>query len=244
VYLKFRVTRKRLVLLVVAAALVTGGVAYATIPDSAGVYTACRLNNVGTIRLIDPTATPASSLLSHCTSLETPITWNQTGPQGPAGSAGAAGPQGAKGDPGMSVVYTHPSTLPVVELIGPTQLFEGLALPKGRYLISIDVALKNDHRWGDVVQASMGVCSLSEIVPGTVGFQFVSRSGRVTVPAPDFNDPRGSQMGFATAHIGGIAQVNGGSLWITCDFNNDVNHPLSIFGIDQTAIPVTNVISQ
>ena len=75
-------TRKRLVLLVAALALVTaGGIGYAAIPDSNGVFTACRLNGVGTIRLIDPAATPASSLLNHCTNLETQISWNQGGPK-------------------------------------------------------------------------------------------------------------------------------------------------------------------
>src|SRR5215469_6755160 len=73
-----------------AVLLVAGGIAYATIPDGGGVYTACRLNNVGTIRLIDPSG-PSSSLLSHCTSLETQIQWNQQGQTGAAGPAGPAG---------------------------------------------------------------------------------------------------------------------------------------------------------
>src|SRR5207248_5644801 len=41
-------------LLIVAVLAVAGGIAYAAIPDSAGVYTACKLNATGTIRLIDP----------------------------------------------------------------------------------------------------------------------------------------------------------------------------------------------
>jgi hypothetical protein len=106
VYLKFRVTRKRLVLLMVAGALLTaGGVAYATIPDGAGVYTACKLNALGTIRLIDPTATPASSLLNHCTTFETQITWNQQGQPGTKGDVGPKGDtglQGLKGDTGAT----------------------------------------------------------------------------------------------------------------------------------------------
>lgn len=75
------------------------GVAYATIPDSGGVYTACKLNATGTIRLIDPSI-GASSLLGHCTSIETQITWNQQGQQGLKGETGAAGPEGPKGDTG------------------------------------------------------------------------------------------------------------------------------------------------
>ena len=97
--LQFRVTRKRLVLLVVVVALVTaGGIGYAAIPDGNGVFTACRLNGVGTIRLIDPSVTPASSLLNHCTNLETKISWNQggpTGPKGPTGDKGLTGDTGA-----------------------------------------------------------------------------------------------------------------------------------------------------
>jgi len=87
------------------AAMAAAGIAYATIPDASGVYTACKLNASGTIRLIDPSL-GTSSLLGHCTSLETQLSWNakgQPGPPGPAGpkgDAGPAGPQGPKGDPG------------------------------------------------------------------------------------------------------------------------------------------------
>jgi hypothetical protein len=88
-----------LVLLCVAGFAVAGGVAYATIPDSGQVYTGCMLKDVGTIRLID-SSLPAKSLMSHCTALETPISWNQTGQTGPAGPAGAPGATGATGDTG------------------------------------------------------------------------------------------------------------------------------------------------
>jgi hypothetical protein len=94
--------KTRVLALVLTGLALAAGVAYATIPDSGGVYTACMLKNVGTVRLIDPTL-PASNLMSHCSSLETQITWNQqgqAGPHGPAGAAGAAGPQGPKGDTG------------------------------------------------------------------------------------------------------------------------------------------------
>jgi hypothetical protein len=72
------------------------GIAYAAIPDSNGVYTACMLNKVGTVRLIDPSL-PASNLMSHCTSVETTLTFNQQGPPGAAGSPGAPGKNGADG---------------------------------------------------------------------------------------------------------------------------------------------------
>jgi Collagen triple helix repeat (20 copies)/Thrombospondin type 3 repeat len=105
------VRRRAIVAATVAVAFaVAGGIAYATIPDNSHVFTACMLKNVGTIRIID-TSLPASNLLGHCTSLETQISWNQsgqgaTGPMGPkgdpgpAGPAGATGPAGPKGDTG------------------------------------------------------------------------------------------------------------------------------------------------
>jgi hypothetical protein len=68
----------------VVVALAAAGIAYATIPDGGGVYTACMLKNVGTIRLIDPSL-GSSSLMGHCTSLETQISWNQQGVPGKDG---------------------------------------------------------------------------------------------------------------------------------------------------------------
>ncbi len=93
---------RRVALVAVVVLLVGAGIAYATIPDSNGVYTACKLNSSGTIRLIDPSL-GSSSLLGHCTRLETQITWNQAGqpgPQGPAGPQGAPGSQGPAGPQG------------------------------------------------------------------------------------------------------------------------------------------------
>jgi hypothetical protein len=104
--------RRRLLLvgvvLVVAAA--GSGIAYATIPGEGNVYTACMLNGVGTIRLIDPSSAP-SKLMSHCTRFETKITWNQQGqagspgPQGPQGPKGDTGPQGPQGPAGAGTIY-------------------------------------------------------------------------------------------------------------------------------------------
>src|SRR5436190_7219801 len=90
------IRRKVVVLAGAVAALAAAGIAYATIPDANGIYTACKLNSTGTIRLIDPSL-PSTSLLQHCTSLETQISWNQ---QGQTGAQGLAGVQGPKGDPG------------------------------------------------------------------------------------------------------------------------------------------------
>ena len=91
----------RLAGLATAFFIVAGGVAYATIPDAGKVYTACMLKNVGTVRLIDPSL-PSSNVMSHCTSLETQITWNEVGQQGAAGPVGPAGALGLAGKDGTN----------------------------------------------------------------------------------------------------------------------------------------------
>jgi hypothetical protein len=71
--------RRRGALLLGLAALVlagAGGVAYATIPDSAGIIHACFLNQGGNLRVID---TDAGAV---CRPGETPLSWNQSGSAG------------------------------------------------------------------------------------------------------------------------------------------------------------------
>ena len=113
--------RLRLFAIVTALFAVTGGIAYATIPDSGNVYTACMQKNTGGIRLID-TSLPASDRMGHCTPAETKVAWNQQGqagapgPAGPKGDTGAAGPQGPQGPPGPA---------------GPSTVFSGSVNPNG-----------------------------------------------------------------------------------------------------------------
>ena len=96
----------RLGAIAVSLLALSGGIAYATIPDGGNVYTACMLKNVGTVRLIDPTL-PSSNLLSHCTALETQISWNQQGQKGEPGAPGVAGKNGADGANGISPSVTQ-----------------------------------------------------------------------------------------------------------------------------------------
>jgi len=77
-----------------------GSVAWAAIPSGGGVYTACMLKNVGTVRLIDKSL-PPGNLMSHCKpAFEVEVSWNREGPQGLQGTQGPPGPQGEKGDKG------------------------------------------------------------------------------------------------------------------------------------------------
>jgi hypothetical protein len=112
-YLRTRVVR----VIAIAGLLlaVAGSVAYATIPDDGKVFHACMLNNLGTIRLIDPTL-PSTNFMSKCSALESPVSWNQSGQQGiqgiqgPAGTAGADGKNGIDGKNGLDGKDGAPGT--------------------------------------------------------------------------------------------------------------------------------------
>jgi Collagen triple helix repeat (20 copies) len=88
---------RRIALGAVVAVGATGGIALASIPGGDGVFHACMLKDVGTIRMIDP---GKSGFKGHCSHLEREITWNQKGPAGVQGDPGSIGPKGDKGDPG------------------------------------------------------------------------------------------------------------------------------------------------
>jgi hypothetical protein len=80
----------------IAATLVAGGVAWATIPAADGVINACYRTSEddqkGQVRVVnDPAA---------CRNNETRISWNQVGPQGERGLQGERGPQGEQGPQG------------------------------------------------------------------------------------------------------------------------------------------------
>jgi len=75
-------SKRYLKLTTAAAVLVICGLVltYATIPDSNGVIHACYNKSGGSIRVIDDSVT-------KCSSNETSLSWNVTGPPGPIGPA-------------------------------------------------------------------------------------------------------------------------------------------------------------
>ena len=73
-------------------ALAVGGIAWATIPDSSGVIDGCYTKSSGSLRVIDTSAGQSCD-----TKRESPLRWNETGPQGPAGAPGETGPAGPRG---------------------------------------------------------------------------------------------------------------------------------------------------
>lgn len=152
---RLRITRLRAVFVVAVVALVSATVAYATIPDGAGVYTACKLNVSGTIRLIDPSL-GSSSLLGHCVTGEAQVTWNQqgqkgdpgpkgdAGPQGPAGPQGDPGPQGPEGPAGPSDAFSIEKADEFAIPTGqPTTVLALSNVPAGKYVIVANIVVSN-----------------------------------------------------------------------------------------------------
>jgi hypothetical protein len=94
--MRFPIISRRLWLgLAVCTAVALGtGVAFGSIPDSAGVIHACYNKTNGKIRVSDATNPKLGACLA---SSETALDWNKQGPEGPIG---ATGPAGAKGDTG------------------------------------------------------------------------------------------------------------------------------------------------
>lgn len=129
---------------VLSVAGLVAGVAYASIPDSAGVIHGCIVNNQvflgpakGTVRIIDADT-------DKCQPNETAIQWSQTGPAGAAGAPGApgtqgmpgpAGPQGAAGqnapDPTPNSVVVGTAAVPGVPGSNPDGTFNLLSYSQG-----------------------------------------------------------------------------------------------------------------
>jgi hypothetical protein len=132
---------KGLILGAVIAVALTGGVAYATIPDGSGVLHACYKQENGQLRLVQAA--------TDCNPSESAITWNQqgpkgdtgnTGPQGPKGDTGAAGPQGASGPSDAYAGTAGPTAL-------SSSAYSTLVLvpvPAGRYVVQATVNTSSD----------------------------------------------------------------------------------------------------
>src|SRR3954451_7233622 len=74
--------------------VLSGGVAYATIPDASGVIHACYNPSQGQLRVID------TAKHESCTNHEKALSWSKRGPTGANGTDGARGPTGAAGTNG------------------------------------------------------------------------------------------------------------------------------------------------
>ena len=124
----------KLTMVVLAALSIAAGVAYATIPDSGGVFHGCYDKQSGQLRIFDP----AGGTIKACSSKEVEVRWSQTGPAGPAGAAGAQGPAGSKGEPGEQGPKGDPGNLALA----------GQSCASGTFVIGFDG--NGSIRCGDV----------------------------------------------------------------------------------------------
>ena len=134
----------------VVVALAVAGVAYATIPDSAGVIHGCyskassTSTPPGSLRVVD------TGLGQSCALNEVALNWNQQGvkgatgtqgPQGPTGPKGPPGPPGQKGSTGptgpsgTSHGYGHATGGIALDSAGFNQVDSISNLPQGHYTV-------------------------------------------------------------------------------------------------------------
>ena len=87
--MRFSMSGRTLLAVLVVAAATAGGIAYASIPDSGGVIHGCySLNGAG-----GTNGTPlniVNSDIASCSKGQQAVTWSQTGPQGTAGKDGVS----------------------------------------------------------------------------------------------------------------------------------------------------------
>lgn len=201
-----RVGRHGGVLLAAIAALAAaGGVAYATIPDSGGVIQGCYLKAIGSLRLIDPSSG------QHCTAVEKPIQWNQTGPRGAGGPQGPVGTAGKDGSsPDTYWTYQRLSVpIPDNQLPG-TQGDPAVVtltnLPPGNYLVNASTNLATaDHT---ILSCRTGNPDSNSLVGGS-GVEQVSVHGQ---PGDVVEQP---------LSVNGVASLpDGGSIALHCAANS------------------------
>jgi hypothetical protein len=105
----------------------TGGIAYASIPDSSGVIHGCYKTTGGGLRVID------TDRGATCTTGEKSLNWNQTGPQGATGPRGPSDAYFAR----MIDEQTIPSF--------PGRTLLSLDIPVGDYAVMAKVVLADSQ---------------------------------------------------------------------------------------------------
>jgi hypothetical protein len=102
----------------------------------------CFTGENGRLRVVDP-------LVEQCKREETPLQWNQAGPQGPKGDTGPQGAQGPAGPAGSSGVAGQSGYQQVVEsnnnftLAAGTESVHVLSCPDGKKVIGRGFVLFN-----------------------------------------------------------------------------------------------------
>ena len=121
-------------LAIVAALLVVGGIAYASIPDGSGTIHACYQKNQGALRVID------TDKAQTCSSSENALTWSQTGPQGQPGQQGPPGPTGPSDVWSVDGYGAGLKNLPFQTAVN---LATTSTLPAGSYFVQAETEAEN-----------------------------------------------------------------------------------------------------
>jgi hypothetical protein len=178
-----KLVKPALVLAAIAGALVAGGIAYATIPDSNGVIHACyHVNPQGTVdlsgnlRVIDPSSTNKDG--SACKKNEKALDFNQTGPQGQTGPTGATGATGATGPSDVWSVDGYDAGNKNVGMAPSEETLATTAtLPAGSYFVQAETSLENN-----TATAMDYVCDIVDSEANTYGEARTTNSDWATLP--------------------------------------------------------------
>lgn len=210
----------RFIALTGIALLLGSIIIWASVPDSNGVIHGCYKNEQGGLRIID-------TANEQCSSNETLLSWNQTGPQGPQGIQGPAGPQGEPGPQGPqgpegATGATGPQGVPGEA--GP----QGEIGPQGPAGVGLNPLQVATHRWFEVNEAGPDIPVGSR--PNSIAFD---GQNMWVVNSPCLNCPStvtkirasdGMTLGTFNVGLGSIHAVyDGQHIWVSNRDGNNVN---------------------
>jgi hypothetical protein len=204
--MRFRLHRRGFWLLAASTAglALTGGIAYATIPDSGGVIHTC-------FKPSDATKTGGAAFSvvdsesgATCKVGDTALTFNQQGPPGPAGPQGPQGepgPAGPQGDPGPSDAYS--ARQGSVALTDSRTVILARDVPQGSYVVTARVEV---FTGANTTGPRFVSCTLFDVSD--------QAADNMTV---ELETPTGGPNGAAGLPLVGTAQTFvGGTLRIEC----------------------------
>jgi len=213
----------------VAAMLVAGGVAYATIPGSGGTIHGCYAKSGGALRVIDAGVT-------NCKSTETSLDWNvqgQQGPQGaqgpqgpagpqgapgPQGSQGPAGPQGPTGASGLSHAYaTSTTSVPVAQSPAYSSVASIANVPAGTYLVWAQTFI--DDSSSGVGKCRIAVNGSADLGTATA-FGTSQTSANLTLVTPETLTGGGSTVAVECSSVDNVTAASVHLALVTIDALN------------------------
>lgn len=203
---------------IAAAALVTGGIALAAIPNGDGEITACYDNRSGILRVID------AEEGVQCRTSETALTWSQTGPQGPQGIQGPPGPPGPPGEDGEDGIIEPcaPGTLKaIIHVLGTADDMPDTPDPFSSSVDHVETLYSCNGNSAEVRH---------NIIDGEYLVRFPGYAAITDGPAPNNPDPLGEIAGIAVPARSSIFISDDNTFQLTPEEPTCDNHP-DCFGV-------------